>query len=418
VLAAFSGGQDSTALALLLAGLGYDVVLGHVDHGMRPGSAEDARLCEALAGQLGLPIRTVRLAVAPAGEAAAREARYPALEEMARAAGAAVLATGHTLDDDGETVLLRMGRGGFPLGIPSKRGRIVRPLLDLRRSETVALCAGVGIAVVEDPTNLDDRIARNRIRHTVLPRLGDEGVRALARAGRAARAAKQAQDDAARAVLAGLVEPGPDRVLRLQREGLEALAPRLQRSVLRHALASLGLEPTNRLVGDLARKVVPVAGARLDLPGGLAAWSEPEFFVAGVEVAGALPPVPVRREGRTRLEGWGIDVVVTEVAPPERPASGPWEALLDARSAAGPLVVRSRLPGDRYHPLGAPGSRKLSDVLIDAKVPRHDRDRVPLLTVGGRIAWVGGQRIDEAFKLTPSSTAALAIQVLGEAPTG
>jgi tRNA(Ile)-lysidine synthase len=115
--------------------------------------------------------------------------------------------------------------------------------------------------------------------------------------------------------------------------------------------------------------------------------------------------------GRTSLPEWGLSVHVEQVAPPDSPRTGPWEALLDAGSATGPLAVRARRPGDRFRPLGAPGERKLQDVLVDLKVPRASRDRVPLLTSGDRLAWVGGYRIDDRFKLTGRSTAALKVVV-------
>jgi len=453
VLVAYSGGPDSTALALVLASLSYQVVLGHVDHGMREGSGSDAAHCRDVARALGLGLDEARLAPPPAGEAAARQARYEALERMATAAGAGRIATGHTLDDDAETVLLRMGRGGFPLGIPPRRGRVVRPLLTVRRQETAALCARLGVRVLTDPSNADERYARNRIRHRVLPLLGDDGVRALAAVAEATRLAKGRHDDALRRLLQALTRPPEAAVercgtkgllpvpklphlceetlamVRLDRAGLAALTPGLREGLLRLALQGLGIEPATRLVRDVSTKVVPVTGARLDLPGGLVAWSEPGEVIAGAPRGAEPPPAPasLNTRGPTPLPGWGIRVVVDELAaPPVPPASdnpasdhpasdhpGPptWEALLDSRAAAGPLAVRSRLPGDRYRPLGAPGERKLQDVLVDLKVPRAARDRIPLFTCEGRLAWVPVHRIDDRFRLTPTSPAALRIRV-------
>src|SRR5437870_12811256 len=148
---------------------------------MRANSSEDARHCRDVAGILGLPIEMVRVGEAPAGEAAARTARYEALERMADRVGASTIATGHTLDDDAETVLLRLGRGGCPLGIPPRRGRVVRPLLSMRRWETARTCASQGVPVLCDPTNRDERFARIRIRAVLVPLLGDDGTLELAR---------------------------------------------------------------------------------------------------------------------------------------------------------------------------------------------------------------------------------------------
>lgn len=411
MLVAFSGGPDSTALALVLASGGCDVVLGHVDHAMRPESAADARHCVAVAATLGLPIDVVRLAEAPAGEAAAREARYGALESMAQRAGATEIATGHTLDDDAETVLLRLGRGGYPLGIPPRRGRVVRPLLAMRRRETVALCEACGIPVLADPTNLDERFARNHIRHSVLPLLGDEAIVGLARLADATRRAKQRHDDVVDRLLSAVSRPPrPDCLLRLDRQALAGLPGSLRGGILRRALQGIGMEPSSRLVHDLAMKLVPVPGVRLDLPGGLVAWAEAGDVLAGRLLA-PLSPAPVRLPGATTLPDWGIEVLTETLAPPTTLRTGPWEALLDGRTA-GDLEIRPRRAGDRYRPLGALGRRKLQDVLVDRKVPRAARDRVPLLTIGGRLAWVAGHGIDHDFRITPASDSALRVRIV------
>ncbi|HWD72753.1 MAG TPA: tRNA lysidine(34) synthetase TilS [Actinomycetota bacterium] len=416
VLVAFSGGPDSTALALLAVSWGCDVVLGHVDHAMRASSSEDARHCRDVAASLGLPIEVVRLDEAPAGEAAARTARYEALERMADRVGASVIATGHTLDDDAETVLLRLGRGGYPLGIPPRRGRVVRPLLSMRRWETARMCAIRGVPVLCDPTNLDERFARNRIRHRVLPLVGDDGVLELARLAEATREAKARRDAALDRLAAALVRrPAPGTVLCLDRPSLAALPEGPRQGVVRRVLQSVGIDPSSRLVRDLSVKVVPVPGARLDLPDGLTAWAEPQELLAGRPLP-PPPEAPIVAPGTTRLPDWGIEVRTEVVAPPASPRTGPWEALLDGRTAAAPLAVRSRRPGDRYRPLGAPGERKLQDILVDGKVPRAIRDRVPLLTAGGRLVWVAGHRIAHDFRITASSASALRVRILPLAP--
>ena len=409
VLVAFSGGADSTALALLLSALGYGVVLGHVDHGMRPGSAQDGAHCRAVAGGLGLPIGAIRLPVAPAGEAAARQARYQALDRLARDAGAPAIATGHTLDDDAETVLLRRARGGFPLGIPPRRGSIVRPLLRLRRRETAAICAERGVPVAWDPSNADLSIARNRLRHRVLPAIGDAGILALAAEATRSRALADCQAATLTALLPTLARRDGEG-FHLDRRALAAVEVAVQRGLLRQVLAELGIEASARLVEDLRTKVLAASGGPIDLPGGLVACSDArEMFVGRPAPAVPMPPVVLAVPGCTPVPGWGLHAHVSLGGPgvPADWRTGAWEALLDARAASGPLALRSRRPGDRYRPLGAPGERKLQDLLVDLKVPRADRDRVPVLTCGDRVAWVAGHRVDERFKLTGHTVLAL-----------
>ncbi|MDO8364579.1 MAG: tRNA lysidine(34) synthetase TilS [Actinomycetota bacterium] len=163
VACAVSGGADSTALLALAVAAGLHVTAVHVDHGLRPGSAEEAGVVAAAAARLGTGFRSVRVQLAdgPNLEARARAARYAALP-------AGVL-TGHTADDQAETLLVNLLRGAGTAGLAGMRPGVHRPLLALRRTDTVALCAALRLPVVRDPSNLDPRHLRNRVRHELLP---------------------------------------------------------------------------------------------------------------------------------------------------------------------------------------------------------------------------------------------------------
>lgn len=163
---AVSGGADSSALLVLAVAAGLEAHAFHVDHGLRAGSDLEARRVGELAGRLGARFTSLTAAVTdgPDLEARAREVRHGALPEG--------VLFGHTMDDLAETVLLRIMRGTGPGGLASMRYDR-HPILGLRRSETVALCRELSIAVVDDPSNLDPRFRRNRVRHEVLPLLGD-----------------------------------------------------------------------------------------------------------------------------------------------------------------------------------------------------------------------------------------------------
>jgi tRNA(Ile)-lysidine synthase len=185
VAVAVSGGADSLALLHALRALSgprrWRLAVATVDHGLRPGSAADAAFVADHAKALGLPARVLTLSAADlkahqaAGpEGAARAARYAALWPAADALGCRWLATGHTLDDQAETVLLQLLRGTGPDGLaamPVRSGRLLRPLLAVRRSETRACCAATGLAWRDDPTNATDGPLRNRVRHHLLPLL-------------------------------------------------------------------------------------------------------------------------------------------------------------------------------------------------------------------------------------------------------
>jgi tRNA(Ile)-lysidine synthase len=420
VLAACSGGPDSTALVLILSDLGYDVVVGHVDHAMRPGSAADAAHCRAVAGSLSLACHAVRLDPPPSGEAGARQGRYAALEKMRVAAGATAIATGHTVDDDAETVLLRLARGGFPLGIPPRRGCVVRPLLGLRRAEAAAECARRGVPVLADPSNADDSFARNRVRRQVLPGLGDAGIVALAATAASSRATAARAAAAAEEALARIATFDATRgTLSLHRPALEACPTPLRRAVLRRALAQVGIDPSRQLLEDLCSRLLASPSGRLDLPGGYRATARPgRLLVAGRCPATPRPPALLPVPGTVALAAWGLEVAVEVLdavpdptAVPGASGRGP-ACLLDAAVAVAPLMLRCRRPGDRFRPLGAPGERKLQDVLVDAKVPREERDAVPVVTSGDRVVWVVGQRIDDRCRVTAVTPRALAMRVV------
>src|SRR5262245_39578650 len=181
LLVGVSGGADSVALLLLLLEaarkLDLDIEVAHFDHALRTDSLADATWVEELARSLGLECHIERWRTPRPGEAAARQARYEFLERTARARDAAAIAVAHHLDDQIETVLLRLARGTGPrgaLGMAWRRNEpvpIVRPLLDVRRAELQAFCTTRGIAWREDSSNTRTDRARNRVRHDVIPGL-------------------------------------------------------------------------------------------------------------------------------------------------------------------------------------------------------------------------------------------------------
>jgi tRNA(Ile)-lysidine synthase len=227
VVCAVSGGPDSLALLVLAAAARLSVTAVHVDHGLRPGSAAEAEVVAAVAAMVHAEFRTERVDVAPG----------PNLEARARAARRAVLgpdaATGHTMDDQAETVLLNLLRGAGLDGLAAMRPGPRHPLLALRRAETHALCGALGLAVVDDPMNEDPRFVRNRVRHELLPRCsavaGRDVVPVLAR-----QAGLLGDEAALLDTLAGELDPADARSLaaapgplarRATRRWLRGLAP-------------------------------------------------------------------------------------------------------------------------------------------------------------------------------------------------
>lgn len=215
VVVGCSGGADSSALLAVAAAAGLDPIAVHVDHGLRPGSADEVAIVARTAGGFGTAhvARNERVPPGPNLEARAREVRYRILESVADDVGAGAVLVGHTADDQAETVLLALLRGSATAGLAAmavRRGRIVRPLLRVRRSETEACCAAMGIELVRDPTNDDVAYRRAWLRHEALPFLsagaGRDLVPVLARQAEILRAETEYLDELARAAW----PPGPD----------------------------------------------------------------------------------------------------------------------------------------------------------------------------------------------------------------
>ncbi|MBM3670689.1 MAG: tRNA lysidine(34) synthetase TilS [Actinobacteria bacterium] len=208
VIVGCSGGADSLALLALASARGLEPIAVHVDHGTRAGSAAEADAVAVHAERLGVEFHAERVDVAagPNYEARARQARYLALEQARAQLGASAVVVGHTADDQAETVLLNVLRGSASAGLgamPVVRDGIVRPLLELRRSDTEAVCATLGLTPLHDPSNDDVSLRRNWIRHEVLPVLsagaGRDLVPVLARQSTVLREESEYLDALARA---------------------------------------------------------------------------------------------------------------------------------------------------------------------------------------------------------------------------
>ncbi len=455
VVVAVSGGADSLCLLHVLRALqprhGGRLHVAHLDHCFRgtESSAEAARVA-VLAGEWELPA-TVGAVDVPAlmgrerlsAEEAARRARYRFLVGVAAAVGAAAIALGHTADDQAETVLMHIVRGSGLAGLRGMRPasplapwmreglalerppRLARPLLSLTRAQTAAYCAAAGLSPAQDAWNQDPRFLRVRLRQEVLPLLETINPRVRAALLRLAELAARQEED----------------LERLLDERWPALAAREGEVVRLDLAAWRGLPPTLRLQA-LRRAVGQVRGHQEDLTweaavaaallderavGGEAALAEDlvarrEYGAIAVgrraALVGASPwpelgagLVPLKVPGRTDLPGG--HALLAEALPREQAdyrAAGSLEAYLDARSCGARLWLRTRRPGDRFRPLGLGGQKKLQDFLIDEKVPRAERDRVPLVVSPRGIAWVVGYRLDERFRVRPETRRVLRLR--------
>jgi tRNA(Ile)-lysidine synthase len=426
VLVAISGGADSTALLHVLAQLSSllrcRLRACHIHHGLRGADADaDAETAAALAESLRVPFTEHRADVrgyAEAGrmsiETAARAVRYRLLESTARRFKADRIATGHTADDQAETVLLNMLRGAGPqglAGIPPVRGRIIRPLLDITRAAAEEYCALHQLDYRLDLSNLDTALRRNRIRHEILPSLRAIQPRTVEGLCRLAEIARVENDFITELAERSLREIGTRRppALGIARAPFVALSPALQRRVLRAAIAQVKgdeLDVEFERVAAIVRLAASgKTGAVAELPGGLR-----------VELAyGELVIAPAAPEPAVAEAEWSLPVPGDLLIPAlglrfsarrsraRRPPSDPMAALLDAELISPPLTIRTRRRGDRFVPFGMKAAVKLQDFFVNAKVPRAQRARIPLMLSGDEIVWVVGYRVSDRFKVREDS---------------
>lgn len=425
VLVGVSGGADSVALLTTLLALAPAWRLAlhvlHVDHGLRPDSARDADFVRELGGRLGVPVDVATVRVGQGSvEAAARAARHAVLEATADRVGAARIALGHTADDQAETVLMRLieGTGMRGLaGIPPVRGRIIRPLIEARHRDAVAALEAAGVRWVEDPSNDDPKFFRNRVRHELLPLLSSayDGpiVSRLADVARAARVSVDALDRVAERELERL-GVGDGDALTLPRSALATLPAAVAAEVLRRAAMRLGSRAPLRAWGHrgLRRVLAPAPPRRAFRLGGVVVEVSGDRVRVGAEAAVPLASRTLETPGRVELPeiGRAIDA---EVVPAEGYAMSrdPARAAFDADAMPSRLLVRARRRGDRFEAFGG-GERRLKSFLIDAKVPRWERVRLPLVDAGGEILWVVGVRRAAVAPLTAATRDVMELRLL------
>ncbi|HEY3100560.1 MAG TPA: tRNA lysidine(34) synthetase TilS [Methylomirabilota bacterium] len=425
VLIGVSGGADSVALLHVLMTLASALRLRlhvlHVDHGLRPDSTHDAEFVLALGARLGVPVDVVGVTVgAGSVEAAARAARHAALEAAAERLGAARIALGHTADDQAETLIMRVleGTGVRGLaGIPPVRGRLIRPLIESRHRDAVAALTAAGLPWLEDPSNRDPRFFRNRVRHALLPRLADEvGGDLVSRLGRLARGARDTVDALDRLAAAELSRLGreEDGALVLSRSALAGLPRPVAAEVLRLAAARFGSRAPLRAWGHrgLRRLLADAQPRRAFRLGGVMLEVSGDHVRVGATRAPALTPRELTVPGRVELPeiGRALEAVVVSGGDYAVPR-GADRVAFDAAGVPPRLLVRPRRHGDRFRPFGG-GDRRLKSFLIDAKVPRWQRDRLPLVDAGRDIVWIAGVRRGAAAPVTPRTGTVVELRLL------
>jgi tRNA(Ile)-lysidine synthase len=404
-----SGGADSAALAAGLAEVlgSAEVLVLHLNYGLRPDSDRDEAVCRELCERFGLELVVERPRLGEGNvQAAAREARYAAADALRRQRGLDWVATGHTRTDLAETVIYRLaaapGRRSL-LGLPPRRGVIVRPLLGLDRDRVRALATEAELPFRDDPTNADPLYARNRIRNEILPVLRElspavEQVIAETQA-ELAEESEVLEASASEALRSAGAETGGVTGA----DALAGLPPALRRLALR-ALAERAAGRPVPLSRERAAAIWRLAqepeGGVIELGGGVEAQIEHGHirFRTGPSAEPEERALPI--PGACRFGPWEVRAELGGSLPA---AGGVDRATLDPDRIGETLRVRSWRDGDRIRPLGLGGSKSLQDLFTDRKVPRSLRRTLPVVTAGDRIAWIAGVAVSEEFAAPPDS---------------
>ncbi len=435
LLVGVSGGIDSMALLHCLCALEYPVVCAHFNHQLRPAADRDRDAVHAAAANLGVSfvegsgvVRAFQEEHRSGLEEAARRLRYRFLYEAASAAGAQAVVTAHTADDRVETLVMHLLRGA---GLRGLRGMVpetvlpefdpvtplVRPLLGTWRSQVEAYQAETGFSYVEDETNRDTAFFRNRVRHEILPFLAGYHPELKVNLLRTAQALtadeavlEQAADSAWKSAVrdrsekwiawdALAITGQPDSVIvRVLRIGICALRPGADELDFKAARRAILLIRSPATIGSC------------DLNGGFRLLREYDQFWL------------TRNRIDLPVDGWpqiGADQILVDAMPAQVRLLGGWvlavgadsgemedrfSVHVDADTLRYPLILRGRRSGERFEPLGLQGrSKRISDAMIDGKIPRRLRDGWPLLVSDGQIVWVPGYRIGDRFAVRPGT---------------
>jgi tRNA(Ile)-lysidine synthase len=447
VLVAVSGGPDSVCLLHILFKLQKELQISlhiaHLDHALRGAESEgDARYVASLAQKLCIPVtlakkdveayqKTHRLSL----EEAAREVRYYFLAETAQAVGAEITATGHTLNDQSETILLHIIRGSGTRGLRGLQPRqallfqdqnlqIIRPFLTVRHEETVAYCSLHRLSPRTDSTNQSTAFLRNRIRHELLPLLTgyNAGIE-----DSLLRFSSIAADD-----LDFLESEGEKAWLRtvhreqgalvFKKTTFLTLAPALQRQILRKAIECLlGTlkDIETRHIEEILDSLTKPAGRCIDLPEELVFCIEYDRFVLGFQPE-RLSPFPELLDnyglavpGTTALPGWLVEATIKTLVDSGNIAENldAFTAYLDWDKTGDNIKIRSFRRGDHFQPLGLGHEKKLARFMLDARIPRTWRSKVPIFYTPQQILWVAGYRLDERVKITSATRQVLCLKI-------
>ncbi len=415
IAVAFSGGPDSTCLLLILKELYPQIEAIYVNHNLRKDSKKEEKFVREFCAQNEIPIHVEQMnwKEKPANlEETSRKKRYRHLEKVAKESGITKIALAHHQDDLAETILLRLIRGTGPRGLSAMqpvRGRYIRPLLCATRLEIQQYLMERSLPGYTDPTNVDRKFDRNKIRHDLLPYIESDFNPKFRSA--LLRFADWSEEQ--NKLINELIQPYLGLITdnSIQKQRFLQLSIPLQKELIRRAL--LKADPlfriNSRVIGAILRTIQ--ASTKMELPGYLVIECTKERiqFLQKTARTG-FQEIDVTGAGDYHFPAANTSLKFCVVKKAELPALRNF-AFVDAEKASFPLTIRNWKKGDSFQPLGMKGRKKLSDFWIDRKVPQSKRKNIPLVLKDDQIIWIAGQQIDDRFKVTSKTRKILRIEL-------
>jgi tRNA(Ile)-lysidine synthase len=430
VLTAVSGGVDSVVMLDLLARLSsewnLELAILHVNHQLRGReSAGDEKFVERLAEHYKVRMYTARVRTRDEAarkkisiQEAARHLRYAFFVAKRLELSADVVATAHNANDNAETMFLNFLRGtGIDgvAGIPLQRrdDAIVRPLLFATRPEIAAYAMEKKLKYREDSSNRTDKYSRNFVRRKIFPllekRLNPSLVKTFSNSSRVFRNCADFLEEYVGGVYPKVVTGGEDEFC-FQREALRRQHAYVQQMVVHRAFVEKGIELSAERVLSLVSLLHGEKGSRIDCGNGWTAESGADHILLSRRRPGSAFSYLLEKEGTVTSDFFSLSVRKCRNVPNKLGVDSSIE-YVDAGKVRFPLRVRSWRQGDAFVPLGMKHRKKVSDLFVDLKISRTAKERIPIVESNGNIVWIAGCRIDDRYKITPSSHGAYKLSI-------
>lgn len=444
VLVGLSGGPDSVCLLTILHRLkpefGIYISAAYIDHGLRPDEIPyEIELCRDLCSSMDIPFITRPIDVKTYmkeknlnKQQAARDLRYNALDEIAVEKAANKIALGHNVDDQAETIIMRLFRGAGPSGlcgmppirsqkskIKSQKVDIIRPLIEIERINIEDFLETEGIGFVIDSSNLKRDYLRNKIRHLIIPearKINMDVLKTISRTADIFRDEERYFEILVTKTLMKLITRKTDNAIELFMGPLEAMDTVILRRVLRRAIdETKGLQGISFIHIEEIISLIKSgkSGDRIYLPKDIRVIKGYSTLIITSEKPTKLSTYVIDSPGETIVKesSMVIRFIIMGIDEVKDYGDAQKFAVIDADKVHFPLIIRGRLQGDFFYPLGFGKKKKLQDYFVDEKIPRDERDAVPLLICGSNIVWVIGYRLDERYKVDKDTKRVLKLEI-------